>query len=147
GAAAMPVRPERLLRHVRRLAGAATSELAADAVLLERFVATRNEPAFTELVRRHGPLVLGVCRRILRDAHHAEDAFQAVWLARPRRAAPTQPPEPRAAWLRGAARRIALRALRAEARRRQREAHGSRLNAAPPADPLDELTARELLRI
>src|SRR2546421_258547 len=68
-----------VLRYVRHLAG---SHLAAlpDAELLERFAARRDESAFTALVRRHGPLVLAACRRMLNDRHAAEDALQATFL-------------------------------------------------------------------
>jgi hypothetical protein len=52
----------------------------ADALLLDRFVEQWDESAFRDLVDRHGPMVLGVCRRILRDLHAAEDAFQATFL-------------------------------------------------------------------
>src|SRR6516162_7517805 len=76
-----------VLRHVRRIA-AATGDAAgpADADLLARFAAHRDEAAFELLVWRHGPLVLGVCRRWLRDRYAAEDAFQATFLALARRA-------------------------------------------------------------
>ena len=59
---------------------AAADEGLADADLLERFLARRDEEAFAALLGRHGPMVLGVCGRVLGDAHAAEDAFQATFL-------------------------------------------------------------------
>src|SRR5258708_170561 len=65
-----------LLRHVRRLAAIASS----DEQLLADFLSGRSDDAFATLVGRHGPMVLNVCRRILHDAHAAEDVFQATFL-------------------------------------------------------------------
>jgi RNA polymerase sigma factor (sigma-70 family) len=142
----MPARPEQLLQHLRRLASAPAPDAEPDAALLAGFVRSRDEDAFAALVRRHGPMVLGVCRRILRDAHQAEDAFQAVWLVLARKAASVRPPDRLAAWLHGVARHVALKALRADARRRRRDEAGSAASSpGSPRDPLDELTARELL--
>jgi RNA polymerase sigma factor (sigma-70 family) len=144
----MPTRPERLLNHLRRLVQRPTSAPASDAVLLQRFVSHRDEDAFAALVGRHGPLVLGVCRRVLGDLHEAEEVSQAVWLVLARKAATIRPPSRLAAWLHGVARRLALNARRAEARRRRHEACASRREpAAKQPDPLDELTARELLLV
>jgi DNA-directed RNA polymerase specialized sigma24 family protein len=78
--------PPSVLRYLRRVVAPRESSGVADAQLLERFVNQRDEAAFELLVRRHGPLVLGVCRRVLRDGHEAEDAFQATFLALARRA-------------------------------------------------------------
>lgn len=94
----------RLLRGVARVPG------DADAHLLERFITRREEEAFAKLVRRHGPTVLGVCRRVLRDEHLAEDAFQATFLILGRKAAAIGRPEALGSWLYRVACRVALRA-------------------------------------
>src|SRR5262249_47189916 len=75
-----------VLSHLRQLADVRRAEALPDAELLARFVARREESAFGALLQRHGPMVLGVCRRILRDAHDAEDAFQATFLVLVRKA-------------------------------------------------------------
>src|SRR5215475_577835 len=82
----------------------------SDGQLLARFVAARDEAAFAALVRRHGPMVLGVCRRVLRDFHHAEDAFQATFLVLARKAPSLTVGESLACWLYRVAYQTALRA-------------------------------------
>ena len=89
-----------------------------DHELLERFLADRDENAFEALVRRHGPMVLAVCRRILRDPQDAEDAFQAAFLVFVRKAASIARPELLGNWLYGVASRTA-RAARAAAEKRR----------------------------
>ena len=79
-----------VLRHLRTLYRCGVVGPLSDEQLLDRFLARRDETAeeaFAELVQRHGPMVLGVCRRILGDAHEAEDAFQATFLVLARKAA------------------------------------------------------------
>src|SRR5262245_60587485 len=76
-----------VLRYVRRLVHLPCAATLTDAQLLERFVAQRDEVAFEVLVGRHGPKVLGVCRRVLRQEQDAEDAFQATFLVLVRKAA------------------------------------------------------------
>ena len=71
---------EAIAGHVQQLFGAGTLVGMAEGQLLERFLARRDEVAFEALVARHGPMVLGVCRRVLSDPHDAEDAFQATFL-------------------------------------------------------------------
>jgi RNA polymerase sigma factor (sigma-70 family) len=117
---------------VRDLGGAARLQAALalpDARLLERFALRRDEGAFEVLLHRHGPLVLGVCRQVLRDAHDAEDAFQATFLVLARRAGNINRPEQLGNWLYGVALRIADRARKYAARRRAVERDGPDLTA------------------
>src|SRR5262245_66088396 len=79
-----PTRP--VLLRLRRAALAPAGGDLSDGQLLGRYVARRDGPAFAALVKRHGPMVLGVCRRLLGHAQDAEDAFQATFLALARRA-------------------------------------------------------------
>src|SRR5262249_3358893 len=145
-ASAMPTSPATLLRHLRRLASRHAADPDADAILLDRFVRRRDEEAFAALVRRHGPMVLCVCRRVLADAGAAEDAFQATFLVLARKAATVRPREALASWLHGVAYRVALKARSDGARRQYREMPTPELAPLDPRpDPLAELTARELL--
>jgi hypothetical protein len=91
------------------------------AELLDRFATRRDADAFAALLGRHGPMVLGVCRRLLSDAHDAEDAFQATFLVLIRRAHALGKPELLGNWLYGVAYRTALKAKADAARRRTRE--------------------------
>jgi RNA polymerase sigma factor (sigma-70 family) len=93
----------------------------ADAELIERFLATRDEGAFEVLVRRHGPMVLGVCRRILRCPQDAEDAFQATFLVLVRKVDSIAPREMLGNWLYGVANQTARKARAMGERRRARE--------------------------
>jgi DNA-directed RNA polymerase specialized sigma24 family protein len=85
----MPLPSATLFRHLRRLA----SPPAADVDLLGRWLCHRDEDAFTALVVRHGPMVRGVCRRVLGNAHDAEDAMQATFLILARKAGSLRRPE------------------------------------------------------
>src|SRR5262249_14535354 len=96
-------------------------ESQTDSQLLGRFGAARDEASFAALVRRHGPVGLGVCRRVLRDHHHAEDAFQATFLVLARKAASVVKRESVGCWLYGVAYRTAQEAGSVLARRRARE--------------------------
>jgi RNA polymerase sigma factor (sigma-70 family) len=92
-----------------------------DADLVSRFVARRDAAAFSALVGRYGPLVLGLCRRLVRREQDAEDAFQATFLVLVRKAGSIGKHESVGSWLYGVAYRVALKANTAAARRRARE--------------------------
>jgi RNA polymerase sigma factor (sigma-70 family) len=119
---------------------ASTAE--SDADLLARFVRTRDEAAFAALVERHGPMVLGVCRRALGDVHAAEDAFQAAFLALARSARRIRQPAALAAWLYGTAVRVAITARRAAGRAKNK---ATSIRARTVVDPLTEISGRELV--
>jgi DNA-directed RNA polymerase specialized sigma24 family protein len=106
-----------VLHFLRHALVARDSAGVPDADLLERFVTGRDEAAFELLVWRHGRMVLGVCRRVLRDEQEAEDAFQASFLTLARRAAAIRRRASVGAWLYRVAHRVALDA-RARAGRR-----------------------------
>jgi RNA polymerase sigma factor (sigma-70 family) len=145
--AVMTAGPTSLAHYLRRLALARASEGATDTALLGRFLSERDEAAFAALVSRYGPLVLRVCRRVLGDAHDAEDAFQATFLVLARKAATVQPPEALAAWLHGVAQRVALKARSARAHQRGRAPLLTLPPANAPCDPLADLSARDLLAL
>src|SRR5262249_27337576 len=143
---AMSPGPKQLLRHVRQLVSRAEPRLGTDAALLDRFTRLRDEAAFEALVARHGPMILGVCRRVLHDRHEAEDVAQATFLVLARKAPSLRRPDTLAAWLHGVAYRLALKCRRADLRRRGRE--GRSVSAAlVSADPREELTARDFITV
>jgi RNA polymerase sigma factor (sigma-70 family) len=126
-----------LLQHVRRLAATESS----DEQLLTEFLARRSNEAFSVLIGRHGPMVLNVCRRILHDAHAAEDVFQATFLVLADRAGAIHRRASLAGFLHGVAYRLAVRARR------------RRLQSLPAAvcdravEPPEELAWKEMLGI
>jgi RNA polymerase sigma factor (sigma-70 family) len=136
----------RLITLIQQTGGGLT-----DAHLLERFLARRDEGAFAALVARHGPMVLGVCRRVLGNHHDAEDAFQAAFLVLARRAAALRPRAALGPWLYGVAFRTALGAAATRNRRRSRERQVRDMPhpEVAPADLLDwqPLLDRELSRL
>ncbi|HEY2911014.1 MAG TPA: sigma-70 family RNA polymerase sigma factor, partial [Gemmataceae bacterium] len=113
-----------VLRQAESLGAGFSSE--SDGVLLRRFLGTRDDAAFAELLRRHGPMIWGVCRHSLMCHAEAEDAFQATFLALIRSGASVRRGEAVAGWLHGVALRICLKIKRSAARRRHHERNGSR---------------------
>jgi RNA polymerase sigma factor (sigma-70 family) len=118
--------PSPFLRHIRHLIGSVPAAAMTDGQLLERFLADRDETAIEALVRRYGPLVLGVCRRVLRDTHAAEDVFQAAFLVLMRKAPSLDRGRPLGNWLYTVAYRLALTARANELRRRRCEEQAAR---------------------
>src|SRR5215831_1333548 len=96
-----------VVEYIRGLVVAPDLLSLTDGELLKRFQAQRDEGAFEALVRRHGPMVLGLCRRVLRDPQDAEDAFQATFLVFVRKVASITKPELLGNWLYGVASRTA----------------------------------------
>jgi RNA polymerase sigma factor (sigma-70 family) len=132
------------MRFLRRFAGTPRCGDLDDRYLLERFVMTRDPAAFAALVERHGPMVQGVCRRVLHDAHAAEDAFQATFLVLVHKARSLGQPELLGPWLYGVAYRTAVRARDAAARRRARERE---MTDMPGNDSMVEVVWRELRQV
>jgi RNA polymerase sigma factor (sigma-70 family) len=137
----MASKQDRLVRHIRALAGGGAGGAATDRELLGRFARDRDEDAFAALVRRHGPMVLSACERVLGSRPDAEDCSQAVFLLLAREAASPRWRDSVAGWLHRAAVHTALKAVAARATRRKAEA-GARV--APARDPLAELSVRDL---
>ena len=119
---------------LRRL-GQAVPDAPPDGELVGRYARTRDEGAFAELLRRHGPTVYGVCRRVLRNGPDADDAFQAVFLVLARRAGTLGEPGAVGHWLYGVAVRTANKARVLNAREANRR--------RPPPVPLDEYPAAD----
>jgi RNA polymerase sigma factor (sigma-70 family) len=111
-----------------------------DAELLEYYVTRRDDAAFKALLRRHGPMVLGVCRRVLQNQADAEDAFQATFLVLLRKAGSIRPRRLVGNWLYGVARRTALKARAMRTKRLNKE----RAAAAWPRPAAAEETGQDL---
>ncbi len=107
---------------IGRLFGAGTTAGLSEGQLLDRFVARRDGPAFEAIVARHGPMVLAVCRSLLRDPNDVDDAFQATFLVLVRKAETLRRRDLLGGWLHAVAGRVARRARYEASRRRDREA-------------------------
>jgi RNA polymerase sigma factor (sigma-70 family) len=135
------------LLHRLRLLSSPPPEPSSDADLLDRFARLRDETAFTDLVHRHGPMVHNVCRRVLGDAHAAEDSAQAVFLVLARKADALRRPDALSSWLYGVAYRVARKAQGRRCCSRSQGLAGAAEPADPRPDPLAELSARDLLAV
>jgi cytochrome c peroxidase len=132
-----------ILHFIRRVALDEKVRHLSDRVLLQQFRERRDEAAFGTLLHRHGPMVLGVCRSVLRSEADAEDAFQATFLILTRKAASIRKTTSVASWLHGVAHRTALKARAQSATREKNEA---RAPDRPVANP-DDLAWREVQQV
>jgi len=114
-----------VLRQVDRLFGSGTVAGLSEDQLIDRFVRRRDESAFEAIVARHGPMVLGVCRRALPDPNDADDAFQATFLVLVKKAGTLRDRALLGSWLHGVAHRVAARSRSKAARRRAVEGAGA----------------------
>jgi RNA polymerase sigma factor (sigma-70 family) len=142
------------LHHLNTLFSVGMIGGLTDAQLLERFTSQRDETAelaFRVLVERHGPMVLRVCRAVLRDAHDADDAFQATFLVLLRRAGSLWVGDSLGPWLHQVAYRTASCARSAASRRRQHELRAAEMTARPrnggERDELGAVLHEELARL
>jgi RNA polymerase sigma factor (sigma-70 family) len=134
-------RMNKVIDGIRKALLRADEGRVSDALLLDRFITCRDDAAAAALVRRHGQMVWGVCRRILANRQDAEDAFQVTFLVLVRRATSIRPREMVGNWLYGVAHQTALKARAMVARRRTREKQmmDRPEPAAPDEEPLDDL--------
>jgi RNA polymerase sigma factor (sigma-70 family) len=144
------VPPSRIIRHLRAAVLRQTGEGPEDAQLLDQFLSRRDEAAFEALVRRHGPMVFGVCRRVLGGHHDAEDAFQATFLILACKAAAVRNRGALGSWLYGVAYRTSSKARARAARRRVQEREAAvteARNDIPVHDDLVRLLDGEISRL
>jgi RNA polymerase sigma factor (sigma-70 family) len=125
-----------VMQQIGRLFLEGTSIGSSEGELLDRFVRARDESAFEALVARHGPMVLGVCRHLLRDPNDVDDAFQATFLVLVRKAATLRQCDLLANWLYGVAMRVAMRARSQAARRMGRFGSQGAIEKLAAADDL-----------
>src|SRR5438309_359245 len=134
-----------VLGSLRRAVWPGDGRGSSDGQLLEAYRTRREQAPFEALVRRHGPMVWGVCRRILRHAQDAEDAFQATFLVLVRKAGSLEQPHLLASWLHGVAYRTAQHARTRAARRCLHEREAAAMSAAAPN--LDPVHQEQLARL
>ena len=118
------------VRELQTLLAVGSLGRLSDEQLLDRFAEQREDAVFEAIVRRHGPMVWGVCRRVLRDHHDAEDAFQATFIVLARKAASVMIREKLGHWLYGVAYQTAMKAKSMRAKRRHAGSSGGRSSRA-----------------
>lgn len=133
-----------VVRHIRKVSAALQTDQQDDQDLLERFIDERDGTAFVALVQRHGPMVRGVCRRLLRRESDADDAFQATFLVFLNKARSIRKRRSLGSWLHGVAIRTALRAKTNAA---QRHVHEQQATAKAPDEPWKEAAWREICTV
>jgi RNA polymerase sigma factor (sigma-70 family) len=133
-----------VLRHLRLALVRERAGQSSDRQLLDQYRSQRNEPAFEALLRRHGPLVLGVCRRLLGHEQDAEDVFQATFLVLASNPGAIREGTSVGSWLYGVANRLALKARRSAARRRR---HERAKGTVPGTSPTGEADWREVIHV
>src|SRR5262249_21120248 len=124
------------LRRLRGMVAGQRHGNESDEQLLHAFLTRHDDSSFAALVRRHGPMVLHVCRRVLGHQQDAEDAFQATFLILASDAAALRKKTALASWLHGIAYRTAMKAKQSAARRR---VHEGQARSRPSTDPVGEL--------
>jgi RNA polymerase sigma factor (sigma-70 family) len=132
-----------VIRFIRHIVGA-EDKVRTDRELLAAFATRNDQGAFTTLVKRHGPMVMGICRRVLHHLQDAEDAFQATFLFLARQSASIRKQESLASWLHGVAYRMAHNAKRSASRRRKYE---EKVQPAPSVDRGAKLEWQEVQAI
>ena len=130
-----------VVRRIERIFTTGSVAGLSEGELLERFTTRGDEAAFEAILARHGPMVLGICRRVLRDPADVEDAFQATFLVLARKASALRHRDLLGNWLFGVASRVALRARSVAQRRRTVE--GARIVDDPPAPGADHALDQE----
>jgi RNA polymerase sigma factor (sigma-70 family) len=130
-----------VLQHLRKILTAQETEQLSDRELLRRFAQERDEAAFATLVRRHGPMILHACQRVLHNWHDAEDAFQAAFLVLARKAGSRKWNESVGTWLYLVAYRLALKIRASQDRRLPRAARRVEHSSE---DPVAVASDREL---
>ncbi len=134
-------------RDVVRLYEAGTVSGLSEAQMLDRFLVSRDEAAFEGLVARHGPMVLSVCRKTLRDDHLAEDAFQATFLLLAKKARTVRGRDTLGPWLHRVAFRVAVRSAKAETKRKAKETSSPEVVEFAPSKSADDRLAQEGRRL
>src|SRR5437870_1758340 len=130
-----------MVRQLRKWAGARDANTLADQDLLCRYITAKDETAFSCLVKRHGPMVLGMCRKMLRQEQDAEDAFQATFLVLAKKATAIRKQESVGSWLYSVAFRVASKLRAVQARRKARE---TPLGDDAPARDCEDVSWREV---
>ncbi len=136
---------KRVVGQLRAVAGPPPVADQTDRELLGAFCLRGDQEAFAALLARHGPMVLRVCRRVLRGEQDAEDAFQATFLVLAGKAGSIRKTESLASWLHGVAHRVSLRARRDAARRRSHEREALPMSARTGQRELDWIEVQQAL--